>query len=131
MNFKQRLSRYLVGIFIGVLLSFVLFGQRNCTGWMPENRVKATILELPVRSTAYVDCLQECYDVNDSTLIELMKYGAVDFSESATRATPKMYVMNFAEPVEGSLQVELRDTASVVIELTVEGKGCDCDALKP
>lgn len=130
MNFKQRLSRYLVGIFIGVLLSFVLFGQRNCKGWMPENRVKQQILEKPVRYTSYAECMKACAGISDSLVIDGLKYGAVDFSESDTRANPRRYTVDLGDMDVQSI-VEMRDTASVVIELSGDAfSACDCAGLK-
>ncbi len=130
MNFKQRLSRYLVGIFIGVLLSFVLFGQRNCTGWMPENRVKEQILQKPVRYTSYAECMKVCSGLSDSLVIDGLKYGSVRFSESDTRASVRRYVVDFSEMEVQSI-VELRDTASVIVELSGDAfTSCNCAGLE-
>ncbi len=48
MNFQQRFARYMVGIFIGVLVSFMLFGQRSCTNWLPGKRIRDFLTEQPI-----------------------------------------------------------------------------------
>lgn len=128
MNFSQRLSRYLVGIFIGLMLTFVLFGQRKCTGWLPENRVKETILEYRFSETAHVRCLMECYELDRTQVRSMVQLADVDFSASETRATPKRYILKDAAENAWVMAVELRDSSAVVSELTYTNAadGCGC-----
>lgn len=128
MNFKQRLSRYLVGIFIGVLLSFVLFGQRSCGKWLPDARVLNTISEQPLRTTADVDCYMKCYALSKADLEKLAAEGNVVYSKSAPRETPqRYYLQGNKEHALNAMSVELRDTASVVVAVFPQNPmDCKC-----
>ena len=43
-KFKNRIKYFLVGLSIGVILVYFMFGNRGCS-WLPENRVKNMIGE--------------------------------------------------------------------------------------
>ena len=115
MNFTQRLSRYLVGIFIGVLMAFFLFGQRNCTGWMPENRVKVLILENPLFENERVQCLMECNSISSKMLRDIMREAEVDFAASSPRESPKKYTLveTAIDPLK--VYVEMADSSSTIV----------------
>lgn len=127
MTFTQRFSRYLIGIFIGVLLSFVLFGQRSCTSWMPSNRVRAIITEKPLRLTDEARCLFECYGLPAGWAHSLTEEGNVAYGKSFPRETPQRYFLEERGRNARGLMVELRDSASVVVSITVpNAPDCRC-----
>lgn len=127
MTFTQRFTRYLIGIFIGVLLSFVLFGQRSCTNWMPSNRVRAMITEKPLRYSDQARCLIECYGLPAGWATSLTQEGNVAYSKSFPRETPQRYYLETAGRNASGLMVELRDSAAVVTAVHVpDAPECAC-----
>lgn len=127
MNFSQRLTRYLVGIFIGVLVSFAIFGKRSCTGWLPGNRVKETVFEKNIRFEETAQCHMECYGLTRDEVLDLIRAGDVVFAESDTKSEVKEYLIESDYPGRYDLKVALRDTASVITSLKKpQGEDCPC-----
>ncbi len=127
MNFTQRLKRYLVGIFIGVLLSFFLFGNRNCNSWLPGERVRYMINEQPLRFTDEVRCLVNCYGLPAGYVSTIALEGKPNYRKSEQREAPQRYLMEGGPGGKSSAMVELRDTASLVISLSIpDAPPCDC-----
>ncbi len=127
MKFSQRLTRYLVGIFIGVLLSFVLFSERSCNKWLPGERVKAMISEKPIRFEKQILCVMECQNISTDSLVNIARNGSVVYKRSEPRNDPQRYFVEGKTRNAVGIIIELRDTASVVISLsTPSNKTCDC-----
>lgn len=127
MTFTQRFTRYLIGIFIGVLLSFVFFGQRSCTSWMPSNRVRAIINEKPLRFTDEARCLFKCYGLPAGWAETVTSEGSVAYGKSEPRETPQRYFLEERGGERRGLMLELRDSAAVIIAIEVpNGPQCAC-----
>ena len=127
MNFTQRFQRFLVGIFIGVILSFFLFGNRNCNIWLPSERVRFMINEKVLRVDANADCLRACYKLDSDWITRTVDAGIVDYGRSEQRQVPQRYFLEDPDDSDSGLMVELRDSASVVINVTIpNAPECDC-----
>lgn len=127
MNFSQRLTRYLVGIFIGVLVSFAIFGKRSCTGWLPGNRVKETVFEKNIRLDDEAKCHMECYGLTRDEVLDLIRAGDVVFAESDTKSEVKEYLIEADYQGRYDVRVALRDSASVITSLKKpQGEDCPC-----
>lgn len=128
MNFKQRFSRYFIGIIIGVMLSFVIFGKRSCGKWLPDSRVRQTIAEKTLRFTPEVLCMMDCHGFSEKEVELLTLEGNVVYNNSEPRATPQRYYLKGEKRAEiQAAMIELRDSASVVIELFPrDQKSCGC-----
>ena len=127
MNFTQRFQRFLVGIFIGVILSFFLFGNRNCNKWLPSERVRFMINEKVLRVDANADCLRACYKLDSDWITRTVDAGIVDYGRSEQRQVPQRYFLEDPDDSDSGLMVELRDSASVVINVTIPNPPeCDC-----
>lgn len=127
MNFTQRFQRFLVGIFIGVILSFFLFGNRNCNKWLPSERVRFMINEKVLRVDANADCLRACYKLDSDWITRTVDAGIVDYGRSEQRQVPQRYFLEDPDDSDSGLMVELRDSASVVINVTIpNAPECDC-----
>ena len=44
MKFLNRLSKYLMGVLIGLGLTYVMFSERGCTDWLPTIESKRILL---------------------------------------------------------------------------------------
>jgi hypothetical protein len=129
MDLKSRLMRYLIGIMIGLILVFVFFGKRSCTDWMPNQRVLETLSSQDLIISARGRCEMNCLNLSDTDLVHLIKSGDVNFSESSTRTSPKVYKIEANRPedeLEYSMQFEVKDSSSVLISASVPGKTCNC-----
>lgn len=131
MNFQQRFARYMVGIFIGVLVSFMLFGQRSCTNWMPNNRIRDFLSEQPIRYTEQSRCYMRCYSLETDAVQRIIADGDIDFSKSEPRAAlQRYYLASEEDDLPYAMLFELRDTATVVISVAPLGTSsatCDCE----
>ena len=88
MTFWKRLRTYLVGVGLGLLIVYIIFGDRDLTAWTPQGRVLTTI---DSSSQSYSDlalCQMQCLHISDSILFQIQDEANVDFSESDTRKKP-------------------------------------------
>ena len=100
MNLKQRLLRYGIGIFIGVLLSLAFFSGRGCNDWLPEKRIKARMQLDGIRPDSTVACIIRCHQNTTQDAMSLESWlmeAEIDWSESGPRETPQRFV--FLMPV--------------------------------
>ena len=114
MNFWQRLSRFGIGIMLGIALSLYFFGGRGCGSWLPSAQVRKIIVKGGVQLSPELRASQP-----DLTVSEILMYvgsADVDFGASGTREDPQWYLLS--GEVDGSpltaIEVVLMDTASVV-----------------
>ena len=114
MKFTQRLAYYLSGFAIGlIILMFFLNGKEASCDYGPNARTVKNISSKPIalsdESTGFV----RDNDIDSLTVVNLIKYGSVDFSKSNTQLDScKIY----------HIDNTYKDRA---IELTVE----NCDSL--
>lgn len=131
MNFQQRFVRYLVGIFIGVLVSFMLFGQRSCTNWLPGKRIRDFLTEQPIRYTESSRCFMRCYGLETDAVQRIISEGDIDYSQSEPRAAlQRYYLASDEDDLPYAMLFELRDTATLVLRVTplsAASKACDCE----
>src|SRR5688572_8337673 len=92
MNFWRRLRFYLIGVAIGLVVSFSFFKNRGC-GWLPGNRILNTLSGSMILVTDSTRCLMDCNNVSDEDVFRMFVDGDVLFSESQTRENPKIYVV--------------------------------------
>lgn len=135
MNFKQRLLRYGIGVFLGVLISLYFFGGRGCGDWMPTSRIKADIQRGGIVPDEKTRCELHCVGMSVEDLELLVLNGTVNVGASSPRETPRSYrfVLGASAengPVSG-ITFLLTDTASVATALAwregVPPPGCGCD----
>lgn len=124
----QRFSKYLVGIVIGLMLSFLLFSNRSCTKWLPGNQVRKTLTSNRILGNDLTNCLMHCYGLNDSIMREIAAIGEINFKESKVRTKPLKYM------VEGNYNgkdykamFEVGDSLSTVIELKELNSTTNCN----
>lgn len=90
-KFKQRIKYYLIGLLIGLIVTYFMFGNRGCE-WLPENRVKNMIAEKEIQVGDSVKAVMECLEVDQNDVYRFLDDdGDVDFSKSRTKEFPKVY----------------------------------------
>ena len=115
MNFWQRLSRFGIGIVIGIALSLYFFGSRGCGSWLPSAQIRTSIVEGGVQLSSEVREAHPALTVSE--VLSFVGSADVNFGESGPRATPQWYLLEPESEEPGTLkalEVVLRDTASVV-----------------
>ena len=114
MNFWQRLSRFGIGIVLGIALSLYFFGSRGCGEWLPSAQIRTSVVEGGLQLAPEVK--QAHPDLSVSDVLAFVGTAEVDFGASGPRDTPQWYVLG-TDATSGSLsevEVVLLDTASVV-----------------
>ncbi len=115
MNFWQRLSRFGIGIVLGIALSLYFFGSRGCGSWLPSAQVRKSIVEGGVQLSSEVREAHPALTVTD--VLSFVGSADVNFGDSGPRDTPQWYLLERKGEEAGkltSLEVVLHDTASVV-----------------
>lgn len=91
-TFVQRLKYYGIGFLIGLLFVVVFFQNRGCS-WLPENRVKNTILDrvlvLPEKER---EAMKEA-GLSEADLIQVLNDGEVNFELSLKEGNPQVYAV--------------------------------------
>ena len=126
MNFLNRLSKYLMGVLIGLTLTYIMFSERGCMDWLPSARIKEDIRSRGIMNTNEVACYLECNGMSVSDLADLVTEGSINYSESTTREIPRKYLIEQDANLQSALFV-LNDTATTVVSATFKQiNECDC-----
>ena len=121
----NRLSKYLLGVLIGLGLTWVLFEQRGCS-WLPNNVIKDDIYKKGVVLTEDVACKMQCNEIDYKSVKEVIASGDVNYSESGPRENPRWYQIE-SEGIVQSIIVVLTDTTSTITDVNLlKNKDCDC-----
>ena len=127
-KFRNRILFYGVGFAIGLVLMFIMFGNRGCS-WLPENRVKNMIAEKEILIGDSLLEVMTCAGVSNVDMYALLKDdGDVDFSKSQTKTMPKEYWIGGAKDgKEISIIYALGDSLVEIIDFNYEG-GSNCSS---
>jgi hypothetical protein len=83
MKFTQRLAYYLGGFALGlVLLMFFLNGKDASCDYGPNARTVKNISSKPIHYSEEASSFIDNQQLDSTTIVNLVKYGSVDFSES-------------------------------------------------
>lgn len=86
MRFIQRLGYYLGGFAIGlVILAYFLSGKNASCDYGPNARTVKNISSKPIQYSFEVEQFVEENGLDSVTVINLIRYGKVDFSKSNTK----------------------------------------------
>ncbi|MFM1932817.1 MAG: hypothetical protein RL226_2120 [Bacteroidota bacterium] len=117
----------MVGVLIGLMLSFVLFRNRGCTNWLPGNQVRKELTANPVYHNDLAGCKMECFGLNDDLMFTGAEEGEVLFNESLVHQKPRVYMIEFENNNRTyKAMYEIRDTASVVIDILPQDTSLPC-----
>ena len=120
MNFWQRLSRFGIGIVLGIALSLYFFGSRGCGSWLPSAQIRTTIVEGGVQLSEAVSATHPSITVSE--VLAFVGEADVNFGDSGPRDQPQWYVLE-GEAIEAgqlvAVEVVLLDTASLVRRIEV------------
>ena len=120
MNFWQRLSRFGIGIVLGIALSLYFFGSRGCGSWLPSAQIRTTIVEGGIQLSEDVSATHPSMTVSE--VLAFVGEADVNFGDSGPRDQPQWYVLEGEAIKAGQLvavEVVLLDTASLVRRIEV------------
>jgi hypothetical protein len=118
MTFGRRLRLFMLGLGLGTLLSFMIFG-RSCTNvaWAPDARVRLRMKTTLVRSTSRADAAMTALRIDLATLRASMDSLDVDFSRS--RRTDDSLYYELSGPVNGrDVELSIATLRDYVIDST-------------
>jgi len=128
MTFTQRLWRYMVGLFIGILLALFFFGTRSCTSWLPNEQVRKFLGEPGLMGDERTRCLMQCGAVTMAELRTLLEEGSIRYGASDVRneqGTGKFYRI---EGESRSAEFVVTDSTTTVRSLDLGvAVECACD----
>lgn len=95
MTFSQRLKRFLIGIGIGLILSFIFFQDKTdlLTSWLPGNRVIHELTNFTWQQSETMNCYLSCNNLNEEQLKKELVDANVNFSMSKPREQPRSYAV--------------------------------------
>tara|TARA_R110002072_G_scaffold180888_6_gene336948 strand:+ start:2001 stop:2369 length:369 start_codon:yes stop_codon:yes gene_type:complete len=120
----------MIGFGLGLLIVYVLFGDRELNTWTPQQRILTAIDSSEVSFSDRAICLIKCLQLQDNEWKEIQKTAKVDFSESATKRKPcPSYRLNATYREKSYVLIwEVCEKQERVKLLTIveEGRSCDC-----
>lgn len=130
MTFWRRFRTYLVGVGLGLVIVYVIFGDRELNTWTPEKRIMTAIDSSDVTISDRAACQLKCLGVEDRKWVEVQQAATVNFSESNPQKEPcPIYRLeNKTETEEYILMWEVCESAEQVefLSISKKGKSCDC-----
>ncbi|APY07142.1 hypothetical protein BWZ20_01965 [Winogradskyella sp. J14-2] len=121
MKFTQRLAYYLGGFSIGlIILMFFLNGKEASCDYGPNARTVKNISSKPITYSNEVLGFTNYHTIDSTTVINLIKYGNVDFSKSSTDLDScKIYhINNIYKDKEIQLSIENCDSIAKILVMS-------------
>ncbi len=129
-TFFDRLKIYAIGFGIGMVFVFFFFQNRGCS-WLPDNRVKNSILDRVIVVQSDVELQLKKKGINQKEIVALLNDGDVDFSKSKKDGQFKIYLVSkdklklfFTLPNESFIsEVRLANVAVNSVKNSIKGTG--------
>lgn len=129
-TFLSRLKVYAIGFGIGLIFVFFFFQNRGCS-WLPDNRVKNSILDRVLVISDEEAPKLAAKGITNEAVIEMLNTGKVNFRKSRKDTGSKVYFIEkdnvqlyFTLPEEGFIsEVKLADQPVSKIRNTASGFG--------
>lgn len=121
MKFTQRLAYYLSGFAIGlIILMFFLNGKNASCDYGPNARTVKNISSKKITYSNEVLSFTNNHSIDSTTVVNLIKYGSVDFSKSNTDMDScKIYhIDNIYKEREIELSVENCDSIAKILVMS-------------
>lgn len=130
MTFWRRFRLYLVGVGLGLLLSWIFFARGERPSWTPEGRVLLTIDSSQQYFSQRAECQLKCLEISAEDLSQIQNVAEVNFKESNTRKEPCPVYHMKSEFKEDELQliweVCKEDERVELLSVTSAKRSCDC-----
>ena len=131
MSFWRRFRLYMLGVGLGLIIVWIMFGQGERQSWTPEGRVLLYIDSSAQTYSERAICQLSCLQIDSSSLAEIQSFATVDFSESNTRKKPcPVYLLNSTienKNYQLTWKVCENDEEGELLAIRLEGNRCPCD----
>ncbi|MFM9986307.1 MAG: hypothetical protein ACKVOK_13800 [Flavobacteriales bacterium] len=97
MTLRQRVARYLLGLFIGSVVVFFMFPNYDWLGWTPNKTLMKQIRESRWEANERGQCMLSCTMTTNEQIQVIRSSGEINFSKSDAQATPKRYRVEYGE----------------------------------
>ena len=128
MTFWRRLRTYLIGVGLGLLIVYFIFGDRELNSWTPQKRVLTAIDSSEVTISERAKCQLNCLEILADDWKKVQENASVDFSESNTKKKPCPVYKLESDYLENEfiLMWEVCEKDERVDLLSISKKGIDC-----
>jgi len=129
--FARRLKLYVIGLVLGLVLSYALFGDRYPT-WLPGSRIMDDLSRYELIYAPDSECALKCASITTASVQEVLTNGEVNFDKSKTKGeTHPSYAVEGTTKEGRSLRLYFlkRDSTYEVtggVDLK-DLRECDCD----
>ena len=129
MTFWRRFRTYLIGVGLGLLIVYVIFGDRELNTWTPEKRIMTTIDSSAVSISPRAICQLKCLGLEDKKWVGIQQASDINFSESnpQKKPCPVYRLENKSNEGEYTMMWEVCENEERVELLSVSKKGVGCD----
>ena len=120
MKFVHRLGYYLGGFALGlVLLMFFLNGKEASCDYSPNARTVKNIITKPILYSKETSSFINLQQLDSSTVINLIKYGDVDFTKSKTKidSCRIYYIENSYKNRDMELTIKNCDSLATILKI--------------
>lgn len=97
MKISKRFLYYLIGFGIGIILTIILFVDKDIFGFMPTNRVLKDIQNSNIMISPLEKERLECSGINEDFIFKMIEEGDVNFSSSQTAFSKEKFIWNGSE----------------------------------
>lgn len=130
MSIWRRFRLFFIGVGLGSLMVYVMFGDRDLTTWTPQSRVIAAIDSAEVSIDDRANCQLECLGFTIEKVDRLTKKADVDFGNSNVKHEPcpiyRLKTKDEGKAVEMIWEVCERANTAKLMGITKVGVDCAC-----
>jgi hypothetical protein len=129
MTFAQRLKFYGIGFGIGLLMVFMIFGNRSCVS-VNEQKMAELVAYQQIQISEKAQCKLKCLKSNDFILKLMLRNFEVNYDISNVHAQP--CGQYFVKPKEGfkydfDLVIQDCDTISKILDINITNPQVNCN----
>lgn len=129
-TFLGRLKYYLIGVGLGVIIVYFMFGNRDfqCS-YMPNARVLKDIRSKQFFYSDLATCQKDCLGLDSLDIRQLLVAGAIEFSESEPRKEPcgeYELILRLEDMREIHARIENCDSTATLLSIKEKSTDCQC-----
>ncbi|MCB9194662.1 MAG: hypothetical protein H6600_07305 [Flavobacteriales bacterium] len=94
MKLRKRIIYYVIGFVLGLILTVVIFADKDIFGFMPSNRVLQDIQNSNIMISPAEEEKLHCMNIDENFIFEMIENGDVNFSSSQTSFSKEEFIIN-------------------------------------
>ncbi|MFT5970829.1 MAG: hypothetical protein ACI8ZO_001346 [Flavobacteriales bacterium] len=129
----KRILYFILGVGLGTLLTFLIFGNRDIVfNYLPNSRVVNFLTNYPLEYTSLAECQKNCLEYDSLAIVSFIRSGEVDFSKSTARPDTGVcktyWIDGLMYGEETSVLIETCDTIGLVYKfIPAVRDNCACN----